>query len=329
MATLNDSKKIPFVSVIIPVKNEEKNIGRCIEGIRSCNYPEELYEIIVIDNGSTDNTKNIVKEFAGVILLIKEEGTIGALRNFGAMHAKGEIIAFLDGDCIPDRKWLKVGRGHLMMDKDISCIGFTMEKPSSRASWVEKTWYKMNSGSKYKGICTVRWLSSFNLILRKDMFLRIGGFDESIETCEDADLGFRLNKIGKLIFSDEIAIKHLGTVKTIKELFLKELWRGKGNLKSFLQNDDKMKNIASVFIPLIYIALVLLMMVFLLLYIVGIENVTAIYLIGMLIIFLPALLAIIKQKTYQITEILKVAFLYFIYLCARGLAIFKIELRKS
>lgn len=322
-------EKCFFISIVIPVKNEGKFVRECLNAVTKMNYPREKYEIIVVDNDSSDNSREYINEYERIILLEKKEGSIGAIRNFGAKHASGDIIAFLDGDCVPDKNWLKVGCHYLMMDEDISCIGFAVATPSSNVSWVEKTWYKMSSGSKYKGTCNVSWLSSFNLIIRKNAFLKVGGFDESLETCEDADLGFKLSKISKLIFSDKITIEHLGTVKTVTKLFLKELWRGKGNLKSFLQNDNKMENITSVFIPVIYLSLVLLLCVLLFLYVVGIGDITIINLTGMIVIFVPILLAIIKQKTYQLVEISRVAFLYFIYLCARGLAIFKIRLEES
>ena len=262
----------PFVSIVIPAKNEGKYIRRCLNSVINLDYHKDKMEIIVIDNNSSDSTLSIAREFEDVKVFEKKDGTIGAVRNYGASCSVGSIIAFLDGDCVPDEEWLKKGVGHLIENKDICCVGFTVGSPQNKDSWIEKTWYKMGSSSKHSGICNVKWLSSFNLILNREEFLNVGGFDERLETCEDVELGYKLSEISRLLYSDELEVRHLGNAKTLKEFFLKEMWRGKSNFKSYLQNKNYFKDFPSVFMPVGYVLLVLILLVLLIMKISGTDS---------------------------------------------------------
>jgi cellulose synthase/poly-beta-1,6-N-acetylglucosamine synthase-like glycosyltransferase len=103
----------PFISIIIPVLNAQKWISPCLEALLLQDYPKDKFEIIVLDNGSTDQTMEITKKYP-VKLLIKTKCNISALRNWGAAQARGEIFAFIDG-------WVMVcpARGHYLGRKDL------------------------------------------------------------------------------------------------------------------------------------------------------------------------------------------------------------------
>jgi glycosyltransferase involved in cell wall biosynthesis len=104
----SDSGK-PFVSVIVPVYNDAGRIAKCIEALIDQTYLKDQYEIIVVDNGSDDNTRDIVRQYPVKLLL--EDAIQGsyAARNKGIEHARGEIISFTDSDCIPVREWIDAG----------------------------------------------------------------------------------------------------------------------------------------------------------------------------------------------------------------------------
>lgn len=93
------------VSVVVVVKNEEQRIGRCLRSLLAQDFPPGNYEIIVVDGGSDDDTRKIVKEFP-VRLIIDEYGTLGHQRNTGVYTSKGEFVAFVDADCQADLFWL-------------------------------------------------------------------------------------------------------------------------------------------------------------------------------------------------------------------------------
>ena len=95
----------PLVSVIVPVYNRGEAIGKCIKSLLAQEYPKKKLEIIIVDNNSNDKTKDTIKKYPVKYLLEKEKGSYAA-RNKGIEHAKGEIIAFTDSDCIADKQWV-------------------------------------------------------------------------------------------------------------------------------------------------------------------------------------------------------------------------------
>lgn len=101
-----------FISVILPVRNEEKNIATCLESLDGMNYPKSKFEILLINDHSTDRTKAIAEQFAKLIPNLKiidnlsgSEGKKSAI-TLGIKSAEGKIIATTDGDCIVPEKWL-------------------------------------------------------------------------------------------------------------------------------------------------------------------------------------------------------------------------------
>ncbi|MBN1814989.1 MAG: glycosyltransferase [Anaerolineae bacterium] len=98
---------MPEISIIVPVYNAERYLGSCMEALLSQSYPKERYEIIVVDNGSTDVSAGIVRSYPDITLLF--EGRRGAYvaRNRGIAEAHSAILAFTDPDCIPQPDWLE------------------------------------------------------------------------------------------------------------------------------------------------------------------------------------------------------------------------------
>ncbi|MDY0128997.1 MAG: glycosyltransferase, partial [Methanosarcina vacuolata] len=96
--------KYPFVSVVVGIRNEEKFIEECIESLLNLDYPRDSYEIIIVDGMSTDKTRDIVQKYP-VKLLLNEKKNVAAARNLGVDNARGELVAFTDGDCKVDTQW--------------------------------------------------------------------------------------------------------------------------------------------------------------------------------------------------------------------------------
>jgi len=96
-----------MISVIIPVYNAEKLIADCLIALLNQNIDFSKYEIIVVDDGSSDNTAKIVEIFKDVQLIIQKNRGPAAARNEGVRHAKGDIVVFTDSDCIPNKNWIE------------------------------------------------------------------------------------------------------------------------------------------------------------------------------------------------------------------------------
>ena len=92
------------LSIIIPVKNEARNLEACLRSIRDARSVDLAYEILVIDNGSEDNTVDIARKFAADVHVVPDV-TVAALRNFGAERAQGAVLGFIDADCTLNPDW--------------------------------------------------------------------------------------------------------------------------------------------------------------------------------------------------------------------------------
>jgi glycosyltransferase involved in cell wall biosynthesis len=237
-------------SVIIPAKNEESNIKNCIDSINSVNFDRNEYEVLVIDNGSLDATVEVAKR-RGAQTFVKPDVTISALRNFGATQAQGEILAFLDADCTVHATWLQEASRYLT-EREILCFGSPPTVPAD-ASWVQKAWFQVRG--KEGVIRDVEWLESMNMFIRKRSFKELGGFDESLVTCEDYDLSVRLHPLGRIVSDHRIVAVHHGEAATLSHFFRKESWRGVSNLKGMLSHGLRWSELPSLAMPLFYCGL--------------------------------------------------------------------------
>ena len=223
-----------LVSIIIPALNEENHIAQCLRAIKELDFPENRYEIILVDNGSTDRTIEISSRFP-VEILQKRGGTIGALRNYGAKNAKGDIFAFIDADCQIQKKWLVNAVRHFD-NLEIAAVGSRLNHLES--TWVAKCWSMMNFEKIVSG--ETRWVPSGNMLVAKKCFNQVDGFDEQLRTSEDYDLCLRLRSKGYKIISDpNISSIHLDPPKTLSEFYKKEKWHGQEMLKIFLRGNQR------------------------------------------------------------------------------------------
>jgi len=236
-------------SIIIPAKNEQEHLPCCLSSLIQLDYPREKYEIILIDNGSTDKTVEIAKDYS-INIFIRPDLSIAGLRNFGASHAKGRILAFIDADCTVTVGWLQAASRWI--DKlDVCCFGSPPEVPIN-ATWVPKAWAMI----RYKRhvVENVPWLESMNMFVRKEFFDKIHGFEENLTTCEDYDLSLRLQKQGHIIADQRIRAIHLGEASTLSHFFRKEQWRGMSNFSGLFQHGLHWREIPSLLIPPLHIA---------------------------------------------------------------------------
>jgi len=98
---------MPFITVIIPFFNAEQYIEKCIQSLLAQSYSQDSYEIIMINNNSTDASSAIVQRYPEITALEEKKQGSYAARNLGILRAKGEIIAFTDSDCVPHVDWLQ------------------------------------------------------------------------------------------------------------------------------------------------------------------------------------------------------------------------------
>jgi glycosyltransferase involved in cell wall biosynthesis len=224
--------KSTSVSIVIPALNENDYINRCLESIRELDSENINVEVIVVDNGSVDNTVGICESY-GAKVLVKKDGTIGSLRNWGAKLSKGQIVAFLDADCVVPKNWLKKALTDLNGDGRV-ILGFRLSIPED-SNWVAKSWDLLFAKRYFTA--EVDWIPSGNMIMAREAFMSINGFNEKLESNEDYDFCARIRKQGyKIISSSDTSITHLRPPQTLIQIFKKELWHGKEVLKVFIND---------------------------------------------------------------------------------------------
>lgn len=236
------------VSVVIPTLNEAGFIGNCIRSIRNAAGANGV-EIIVVDNGSRDDTAAIAQN-EGATAIVVSGATIAKQRNLGAARAAGDLLAFVDADCTVSPGWLQAGIEQFR-DTSVVSAGASPNPPPDADSWVEQAWcFVKRQPNEQPRI--VPWIASCNLWVRKSTFEQCGGFDESLETCEDSDLGYRLSDLGRVVSDPAIAIVHHREPKTLRQLYRKELWHGKNSFDGLRQGRFTPSELPSLVAPVLF-----------------------------------------------------------------------------
>ncbi len=197
---LTDSKNVPFVSFVLPAFNEGKNIRKSVESVQALNYPKNKMEIILVDDGSTDNTLEEMKKMAlkdhRIRPLHKENGGAADAKNFGIKHAKGEFIVTLDSDSFASPEALKNMMGYFQ-DKRVMAVtpSMTVYKPKGYLQNIQYVEYTLGIFlRKVFGLlnCIHVTPGPFS-IYKKSFFQKYGGFDTNNLT-EDIEIALRMQK---------------------------------------------------------------------------------------------------------------------------------------
>jgi lipopolysaccharide/colanic/teichoic acid biosynthesis glycosyltransferase/glycosyltransferase involved in cell wall biosynthesis len=204
----DDKAPPPAASVIVPAYNAAGTIEGCICALKSQTVAPENYEIIVVDDGSTDNTAELA-ETAGARVVRQTRGRPAAARNRGIDAANAQIVCFTDADCFPMPDWLEA----LLVpfaDADVAgCKGiYATEQSSLTARFVQ-----LEYEDKYdllRGQSQIDFIDTYSAAYRRDILTANGSFDETFPYLEDQELSFRLASRGyNLVFQPDAIVKHL------------------------------------------------------------------------------------------------------------------------
>lgn len=240
----------PFITVVMPVRNEERFIKDTLMQILSQNYPPDRYEIIVADGESTDSTCQIVEEIAQNHSQVKLFNNPGRLpssgRNIGFKNGKGDYFIVIDGHCrLPDKNVLK-SVADAFLKSGAECLGrpqpFVIpEEPTwQRAIGIARTSWLGHSSSSYIHANEEGFVSpvSMGCAYKKEVFEKIGYVDEHFDACEDVEFNYRVEKAGfKTYFTPKIAVWYFPREN------LKGLWRqliryGEGRAKFLFKHPE-------------------------------------------------------------------------------------------
>jgi len=184
---------------------------------------DSQYEILAIDNGSSDDTVSIAKKL-NVKTFIKPSLTVAGLRNFGARMAKNDILIFLDADVVLTDNWSR--NSHIIwkvLQENPHAIIGSRCLISTKAGWIEKAWFEP---LLYR---TMGHMNSGHMIISREFFRALGGFKEELVADEDPDFSSRAKNMGaKIINIPTLEVIHNGYPKNVKDFLKREAWHGKG-----------------------------------------------------------------------------------------------------
>lgn len=208
METVQTTKCLPVVSIVIPAHNEEKWIAACLESVLRDSYP--CKEVIVVDDGSTDSTSEILKSFP--VTVVRNEKPVGpsSARNIGVKRVKGEIIVFIDAHCIvDDEQWIEKFL-RFFRDPEVGAVAGYLERKPSR----------IGASLTFRTSTQQRLIKSANAAYRKEVLEQVGGFDPSLEWVGDAALTYKVRRSGwKIVHSRDIEVVHAEKLWSIKRAF--------------------------------------------------------------------------------------------------------------
>jgi glycosyltransferase involved in cell wall biosynthesis len=236
------SKRSPTISLVIPAYNEEDYLPACLEAVMR-NVAGKAMEIIVVDNNSTDRTREVVERYPAVTYVFEPRKGITRARQRGFLAATGDILAYVDADTHPPAGWLEQIREQFSACEDLGCLSgpYSFYDLSGILGRIASGWF-VAARPLYK--ITGYMLVGGNFAIRRDVLEKMGGFDSSIEFYgEDADIAKRARKHGKMLFSPRFVMptsgrrmKKQGFARMAGIYFANYLWivfRGKPVTKGY------------------------------------------------------------------------------------------------
>jgi len=209
--TIEEMKENYLVSIVVPVYNEEDKICQCISSLLDQTYRREGYEVIIVDNGSSDRTRRRAMKYPVEVVSETETQSSYAARNCGIIESSGSIIAFTDADCRASYKWLEKGVGTIKRNKKIGAVAGRIDNGEgktitqrylNRINWLSQ---KATINHKY-----LPYPQTANAIYKKDVFDKVGLFEEKWISGGDADMSWRMQSETeyKIVYEEEAVIEH-------------------------------------------------------------------------------------------------------------------------
>ena len=222
----DDARAVVFVTVVVPVYDAMRFLPRTVPPLLAAVRRFGAAELRFVDNGSTDGSYEYLRALEGERVSVErvEGGTIAALRNRGAAGAAGTHLAFVDADCVVPQSYLGEAVAALQRSGAVA-TGFEVHAPAP-GGWIETAWHRLHYVPRDR---EVHYLNSANFVISRDAFRRVGGFDETLATGEDAEICRRITEAGDAIYAcSRVRADHLGNPQTVREFYRRTVWHGLG-----------------------------------------------------------------------------------------------------
>ncbi len=211
----------PIITVIIPVKNEERHLGKVLESLKKQTLAKSEFEIIVVDGGSSDHTISVAAKYTQSFnhfqIFYNPLGFSSAARNIGILHSRGKYILVIDGHThLEQRDYLdqvifefaKSGADCLGRPQPLVCMNPTWIQKGIR--FARESWIGHNPHSAiYQNTAGFMRAANIAVAYRRSVFHEIGLFDEKMDACEDVELNTRIDRAGlTCFFSPELSLNY-------------------------------------------------------------------------------------------------------------------------
>jgi cellulose synthase/poly-beta-1,6-N-acetylglucosamine synthase-like glycosyltransferase len=233
------------VALVVGTYNGARVIGKCVKSLLGTDYPDK--EIVVVDDGSTDQTHEVLKEFENSIRVLKKErGGVSSARNHAAERTDAELIATTDNDCEVDPGWISNAVRHFSSPGVGAVTGEKRYRVTNTVSAVRSAEYAIRFKRRGTEANSIECPCA---IIRKDAWEEIGGFNTGTKVGgEDTEFGYRLKRNGYRIVYDKDVIVHHDAEDSLKMYVKRNYRNGVAYVRNFLWN--KRESIGDDFFPI-------------------------------------------------------------------------------
>ncbi len=198
----------PSVSVIVPVRDGESIIAECLDAILATDYPADRREILVVDNASTDRTAPLIRSKPVRYLHEKKRGVSNA-RNRGIAESTGEILAFVDADCLVEPQWL-TELVRPFEDPEIGSVGGDLQHVPPTTAAERQAARLLGNWQRFAFTSNPAYPITANAAYRRDVLERIGNFDPHMTRAQDVELGLRFQERSgrRLAYAEGATARH-------------------------------------------------------------------------------------------------------------------------
>lgn len=215
-----------MISVVVPAYHAAAVISDCLTALQKQTVDRQNYEIIVVDDGSTDDTAVLAQRPGVQIIRRPQNRGAAAARNQGIHAAQGEIICFTDADCVPQPDWIEEVTRPLRQNEGITAVKgvYISHQHQLVARFVQLEYEDKYDGMA--GLAHIDFVDTYSCAYRRQILLDSGGFDETIFYVEDQELSFRLAAQGcVMVFQPTAVVTHRHSA-SLRQYARKKFWIG-------------------------------------------------------------------------------------------------------
>jgi GT2 family glycosyltransferase len=219
------ARRVTEITVVVPVYNAVRYLPRTVPAILAAADRRGDVAVVFVDNHSTDGSREYLAELGHpAVQVLSGNGTISAVRNAGAAERPSRFLSFIDADCLVGPDYFRHAVSAIE-ESGAAATGSIYQLPED-PHWLERVWFGMHLTDRPQEL---DYFYGGNFFVERAAFEAVGGFDETLITGEDAELGMRLRAAGYRLFTcPDVSAVHLGNPRTLRHFFRQQVWHSLG-----------------------------------------------------------------------------------------------------